>query len=64
MDADTSRKHKAFNTEKIEAHHAIIPTTKQGNQTTLSQEEQRVYELVSRYFIGLFYAESVRDKPK
>ncbi|PCD85918.1 DNA topoisomerase 3 [Vibrio mediterranei] len=64
IDADTSRKHKAFNTEKIEAHHAIIPTTKHGNQTALSQEEQRVYELVSRYFIGLFYAESVRDKTK
>ncbi|MGR5298463.1 DNA topoisomerase III [Vibrio mediterranei] len=63
-DVDTSRKHKAFNADKIEAHHAIIPTTKHGNKTALNQEEQRVYELVSRYFIGLFYTESVRDKTK
>ncbi|EOV0110320.1 DNA topoisomerase 3 [Vibrio parahaemolyticus] len=62
--ADTSRKHKAFNTEKIEAHHAIIPTIKHGNGNALNKDEQQVYNLVARYFIGLFYPESVRDKTK
>ncbi|AMF97011.1 DNA topoisomerase III [Vibrio harveyi] len=61
---DMTRKHKAFNTDKIEAHHAIIPTTKHGSQASLNKEERQVYELVSRYFIGLFYPESIRDKTK
>ncbi len=28
VDMDKGQKHKAFNASKIEAHHAIIPTTK------------------------------------
>ncbi|HGS5703808.1 TPA: DNA topoisomerase, partial [Vibrio parahaemolyticus] len=62
--ADTTQKHKAFNTEKIEAHHAIIPTIKSSSESALSADERHVYELVARYFIGLFYPESVRDKTK
>lgn len=62
--ADTTQKHKAFNAEKIEAHHAIIPTIKSSSESALSADERHVYELVARYFIGLFYPESVRDKTK
>lgn len=61
---EMSRKHKAFNADKIEAHHAIIPTTKHGKASALSKPEQQVYDLVARHFIGLFYPESVRDKTK
>lgn len=60
--AALSSTHKAFNASKIEAHHAIIPTEKQGDASTLSEKEQRIYELVAKHFIGLFYPESVREK--
>lgn len=59
---DVSRKHGAFNPEKIEAHHAIVPTLKSGTGINLTQKERNVYELVSISFIGLFYPPSIRDK--
>lgn len=61
---DTTQKHKAFNASKIEAHHAIVPTTKNGAGLSLNQEEKNVYQLVSTYFIGLFYPDAIRDKTK
>ncbi len=61
---DTSLKHKAFNAEKIEAHHAIVPTTKSGAGLTLTDAEQHVYRLVAQHFIGLFHPDAVRDKTK
>ncbi|EJB8439023.1 topoisomerase DNA-binding C4 zinc finger domain-containing protein [Vibrio parahaemolyticus] len=61
---DTSLKHKAFNAEKIEAHHAIVPTTKSGQHITLTDAEQKVYRLVAQHFIGLFYGDAVRNKTK
>ncbi|PHN85076.1 DNA topoisomerase III [Vibrio splendidus] len=54
--------HKAFDGSKIEAHHAIIPTEKDGVGIALSDKERNIYELVSKHFVGLFYPESVREK--
>lgn len=59
---DLSLKHKAFNAEKIEAHHAVIPTLKISSKSTLSSEEVKVYTLVAEGFIGLFYPNSIRNK--
>ncbi|WP_239510888.1 DNA topoisomerase [Proteus mirabilis] len=61
---DKVQKHKAFNASKIEAHHAIVPTTKDGSNIQLNEKEKNVYRLVSLYFIGLFYPDSIRDKTK
>lgn len=61
-DAASTSTHNAFNTEKIEAHHAIIPTEKNGAGIELSSKERAVYELVAKRFIGLFYPESCREK--
>ncbi|EHK7406852.1 DNA topoisomerase 3 [Vibrio parahaemolyticus] len=61
---DTTQKHKAFNASKIEAHHAIVPTTKSGAGLTLSQKEKNVYQLVATHFIGLFYPDAIRNKTK
>ncbi|HBK6223152.1 TPA: DNA topoisomerase III, partial [Raoultella ornithinolytica] len=63
-DMDKEQKHKAFNASKIEAHHAIIPTTKSGAGIQLSEKERNVYNLVAVYFIGLFYPDAIRDKTK
>jgi len=62
--ADTEAKHKAFNTDKITAHHAICPTEKSGANCNLTQQEKNIYTLVATSYIALFYPESVRDKTK
>nr|WP_069594941.1 DNA topoisomerase 3 [Aliivibrio fischeri]OED52231.1 DNA topoisomerase III [Aliivibrio fischeri] len=61
-DTNMDAKHKAFNSKKITAHHAIIPTEKNGQDCTLSEKERNVYQLVAMSFIALFYPDSIRDK--
>lgn len=58
------QKHKAFNASKIEAHHAIVPTTKSGVGIKLSEKEKNVYRLVATYYIGLFWPDAIRNKTK
>jgi DNA topoisomerase-3 len=57
-----SSTHKAFDSEKIEAHHAIIPTEKDGSSISLTNEEKNIYQLVAQHFVGLFLAPSKREK--
>ncbi|MFJ3459426.1 DNA topoisomerase 3 [Scandinavium goeteborgense] len=61
---DRSHKHKAFDASKMEAHHAIVPTTKSGEGIRLSAKEQNVYRLVAEHYIALFYPDAIRDKTK
>lgn len=61
---DLNIKHSAFDASKIEAHHAILPTTKCAAGISLTPKEKNVYELVSKSFIALFYPDSVREKTK
>lgn len=63
-EADLKLKHKAFDAEKITAHHAICPTEKSGEFNDFSEAEKNVYELVVNNFIALFYPESIRNKTK
>ncbi|GIU48824.1 DNA topoisomerase [Shewanella sairae] len=59
---DLALKHSSFNSEKIEAHHAIVPTERTGVEANLTVKERNIYELVATSFIALFYPASVRDK--
>ncbi len=43
---------KVFNDKKVTDHHAIIPT---GVEMTLPQNEQNVYDAITRRFIAAFY---------
>lgn len=43
---------KVFNDKKVTDHHAIIPT---GEQKPLSADEQKVYDIIVRRFIAVFY---------
>jgi len=43
---------KVFNDKKVTDHHAIIPT---GVQTKLQFNQQRVYDIITRRFIAVFY---------
>lgn len=57
--ADTSRKHKCWNDKKVEAHHAIIPTTKKLKSASLGFEEEKIYGLICRQYLALFYPDYI-----
>lgn len=48
-------KSKAWNDSKVDAHHAIIPTRKRINTTSLGADAARVYELIARQYLCQFY---------
>lgn len=43
---------KVFNDKKVTDHHAIIPT---GVQGSMNLHEQKVYDIITRRFIAVFY---------
>lgn len=53
--ADSSKKGKVFNSNKVTAHHAIIPTETIGDLTKLSEKEKNIYMLIARAYIAQFY---------
>lgn len=54
------KKHAAFNSDNITAHHGIIPSEK-DKPVTLSNDEKIVYELIAKSFIALFLDDAVRE---
>ncbi|AIY66013.1 DNA topoisomerase III [Pseudoalteromonas piratica] len=57
--ADTSIKHKCWNDKKVEAHHAIIPTSKKLKSASLGFEEEKIYGLICRQYLALFYPDYI-----
>ncbi len=57
-DADSSRKSKAWNDSKVDAHHAIIPTPKKTS-SVLSGFEEKIYGLIARQYLMQFYPAAV-----
>lgn len=55
QNADTSLRSKAWNDKKVDAHHAIIPTSKHASTAQLSGKEAQVYELIARRYLFQFY---------
>lgn len=53
--ANLSLKSKAWDDSKVEAHHAIIPTSKQVEYAKLNASEQKIYQLVAIQYIAQFY---------
>lgn len=51
--ADSGLKHACWDTSKIEAHHAIIPTGE--NLGGLSGDEEKLFSLIAESYIRLFY---------
>ncbi|MFC5078177.1 DNA topoisomerase 3 [Vibrio thalassae] len=56
--ADSSRKSKAWNDSKVDAHHAIIPTPKKIS-SVLSGFEEKIYGLIARQYLMQFYPAAV-----
>ncbi len=46
---------KVFDNSKVTDHHAIIPTGENPSNGDLTINEKRVYDLVARHFIAVFY---------
>ncbi|MEK4174985.1 DNA topoisomerase III [Aeribacillus sp. FSL K6-1305] len=46
---------RVFNNEKVTDHHAIIPTEEPLNMSQLSNDERKLYDLIARRFLALFY---------
>lgn len=57
--ADLKRHSRAWDDARVDAHHAIIPTSRQRPAGNLSRIEQRIYELVSRYYLMQFFPDAV-----
>jgi len=53
--ADLGLKSKAWNDKKVEAHHAIIPTSKTMTAERLSKAELQVYSQIARQYVMQFY---------
>lgn len=46
---------RVFNNEKVTDHHAIIPTEEQLHLGDLSADERKIYDLIAKRFLTLFY---------
>lgn len=57
--ADTQLKSKAWNDKKVDAHHAIIPTTKSLKTQVLSGDELNIYLLIARQYLMQFYPAAI-----
>jgi DNA topoisomerase-3 len=47
---------RVFNDARVSDHHAIIPTAKRP--TSLDRDEERLYDLIVRRFLGVFYPDA------
>lgn len=53
--ADCSIKSRAWNSKKVSAHHAIIPTMKSAENLALNSFEKNIYALIVRQYLAQFY---------
>ncbi len=60
---DPNLRNRCWNDSKVEAHHAIIPTARQG-QIQLSENERRVYQLIARQYLMQFCPDATYRKSK
>lgn len=60
--ADTTIKSRAFNSAKVSAHHAIIPTEATADFSRLSDGEQKIYLLIARAYIAQFWPKHQYDQ--
>ncbi|MEM6191216.1 DNA topoisomerase III [Shewanella scandinavica] len=52
---DPRLKSKAWDDKKVDAHHAIVPTEKTANLSSLSPRERQLYLHVARQYLAQFY---------
>ncbi|EPA0277292.1 DNA topoisomerase, partial [Escherichia coli] len=57
LDIDSARKSKAFNSAKVTAHTAIIPTVSVPDVNALSTDERNVYLAIAQHYLVQFMPE-------
>ena len=62
--ASAKIKSKAFNSEKVSAHHAIIPTKSVPELGKLSEDEEKIYNLIAKLYIAQFYPPRIVETTK
>ena len=60
--ADPSIKGRAFDSSKVSAHHAIIPTEATADLSALTEGEQKIYLLVARAYVAQFWPNHQYDQ--
>ncbi len=58
LGAPPARSKRVFDDAKVHDHHAIIPTGKAVRLDALQADERRVFDLVVRRFLGVFYPDA------
>ncbi|HVY41006.1 MAG TPA: DNA topoisomerase [Polyangia bacterium] len=58
LDTPPARSRRVFDDGKVSDHHAIVPTGKPVRLDDLSRDEQRVFDLVARRFLGAFHPDA------
>ncbi len=62
LEGALARPSRVFDDAKVSDHHAIIPTDHRGSLASLSGDERRLYDLVVRRFLGVFYPDAEFDQ--
>jgi DNA topoisomerase III len=55
---------RVVNDEKVADHHAIIPTRDEHKVERMSDDDRRVYDLVTRRFLAVFHPEAVFENTR
>jgi DNA topoisomerase-3 len=58
LDHPPSMGKRVFDDSKVSDHHAIIPTGRPVDPKSLGRDEQRIFDLVVRRFLGVFYPDA------
>lgn len=62
--ADPALKSRAWNTSKVTAHHAIIPTGEKKDIAALSSDERKIFHAVARAYIAQFCEPAIYRQSK
>jgi DNA topoisomerase-3 len=60
--ADPGIKGRAFNSSKVSAHHAIIPTETKADLSKLADQERIIYLLIARAYVAQFWPKHCYDQ--
>ncbi|EGZ3995963.1 DNA topoisomerase III [Salmonella enterica subsp. enterica serovar Wichita] len=62
LDTDSGRKSKAFDSKKVTAHTAIIPTANVPDLAKLTANEKAVYLAIARFYLAQFMPKKTYDE--
>jgi DNA topoisomerase III len=55
---------RVVNDQKVQDHHAIIPTRSEHDLGRMGQDELKVYDLVTKRFLAVFHPEAVYERTR